>query len=53
MSGDLAFGLHAVGEVLRSRPEVVRIRFRYSDLTGGDAAALGFRFRDGDAVVVE
>jgi 23S rRNA (guanosine2251-2'-O)-methyltransferase len=24
MSGDLAFGLHAVGEVLRSRPEVVR-----------------------------
>lgn len=39
--------------VVRSRPEVVRIRFTYADLTGGDPAALGFRFRDGDAVVVE
>lgn len=39
--------------VVRSRPEVQRIRFRYSDLTGGEPRALAFRFRDGDAVVVE
>lgn len=39
--------------VVRKKPEVVRIRFRYSDLTGGDPAALSFQFKDGDAVVVE
>jgi len=39
--------------VVRNRPEVMRIRFRYADLTGGDPDALAFRFRTGDAVVVE
>lgn len=39
--------------VIRKKPEVLRVRFRYSDLAGGDPAALSFQFKDGDAVVVE
>jgi polysaccharide export outer membrane protein len=39
--------------VLRRYPEIVRIRFRYADLTGGQAECVGFRLRDGDVVVVE
>jgi polysaccharide export outer membrane protein len=30
-----------------------RVRFRYRDLTGGKAPAIGFRLRPGDVVVVE
>jgi polysaccharide biosynthesis/export protein len=39
--------------VLRRYPEIVRIRFRYADLTGGQAESCAFRLRDGDVVVVE
>ena len=39
--------------VVRKKPQIRRIRFRYSDLVGADPAALGFQFRDGDAVVIE
>ncbi len=39
--------------VIRRYPEIVRIRFRYADLTGGQVKSVGFRLRDGDIVVVE
>jgi polysaccharide biosynthesis/export protein len=39
--------------VLRRYPEIVRIRFRYADLTGGQQESVAFRLRDGDVVVVE
>ena len=39
--------------VIRKRPELVRIRFRYDDLKGGDPAATRFRLHDGDVIVVE
>jgi polysaccharide export outer membrane protein len=39
--------------VIRQQPELLRIRFRYADLVGGDPVALSFRLRDGDTVVVE
>lgn len=39
--------------VIRRYPEIVRVRFRYADLTGGQAKSVGFRLRDGDIVVVE
>jgi polysaccharide export outer membrane protein len=39
--------------VLRRYPEILRIRFRYADLTGGQQESLAFRLRDGDVVVVE
>jgi polysaccharide export outer membrane protein len=39
--------------VVRKKPEVLRVRFRYADLAGGDPDALAFQFKDGDAVVVE
>lgn len=39
--------------VIRQSPELMRVRFRYGDLIGGDPAALAFKLRDGDVVVVE
>lgn len=39
--------------VLRTRPAPQRIRFRYSDLTKPEAAAVKFRLREGDAILVE
>lgn len=39
--------------VVRSYPKRKRIRFRYSDLTGGVAAAVDFVLLDGDVIVVE
>lgn len=39
--------------VVRTYPSRQRIRFRYSDLTGGIARAVDFKLRDGDVVVVE
>ncbi len=39
--------------VLRPTPSAQRIRFRYADLTRPDAAAVLFRLRDGDTVLVE
>lgn len=39
--------------VLRAQPQPLRIRFRYSDLTRPEAAAIGFQLRDGDTIVVE
>lgn len=39
--------------VLRAKKSAQRIRFRYSDLTRPDPAALNFEMRDGDVVVVE
>ncbi len=39
--------------VLRQRPEPLRVRVRYEELVRGDHAAIGFRLRAGDVVVVE
>jgi polysaccharide biosynthesis/export protein len=39
--------------VLRQRPEAMRIRFRYKDLTQGDPQSVNFRLHDGDVVVVD
>jgi polysaccharide export outer membrane protein len=39
--------------VVRQFPKQERIRFRYSDLTGGVARSADFELRDGDIVVVE
>lgn len=39
--------------VLRKMPERVRIRFRYSQIVGGETASIDFKLRDGDVVVVE
>lgn len=39
--------------VIRQSPELLRVRLRYDDLIGGDPAALAFKLRDGDVVVVE
>jgi polysaccharide export outer membrane protein len=39
--------------VLRKAPERMRIRFRYSELIGGDSRSIDFRLRDGDVVVAE
>ncbi|MEO1227385.1 MAG: polysaccharide biosynthesis/export family protein [Myxococcota bacterium] len=39
--------------VVRKRPQLLRIRFRYDDLKGGDPASTTFRLRDGDVLVVE
>ncbi|MFO0633937.1 MAG: polysaccharide biosynthesis/export family protein [Nannocystaceae bacterium] len=39
--------------VVRKYPKAERIRFRYSDLTGGVERAAQFELRDGDVVVVE
>lgn len=39
--------------LIRTRPELIRVRFRYDDLKGGDPASTLFRLRDGDVIVVE
>lgn len=39
--------------VIRKRPSLIRIRFRYDDLKGGDAASNAFELHDGDVIVVE
>ncbi|MFO0722608.1 MAG: polysaccharide biosynthesis/export family protein [Myxococcota bacterium] len=39
--------------VIRQTPELLRVRFRYNDLIGGDPVALSFKLKDGDVVVVE
>lgn len=39
--------------IIRTRPKLMRIRFRYDDLKGGESASTLFRLRDGDVVVVE
>lgn len=39
--------------LIRTRPELIRIRFRYDDLKGGDPASTLFRLKDGDVIVVE
>jgi polysaccharide export outer membrane protein len=39
--------------VLRRYPRLVRVRFRYRDLVGGDPRSVEFRLRDGDTLVVE
>ena len=39
--------------VVRKRPKVLRVRFRYSDLVGAEPASTAFRLRDGDVIVVE
>lgn len=39
--------------VVREYPKRERIRFRYSDLTGGVERSAGFELRDGDVIVVE
>jgi len=39
--------------VLRSQPEMLRIRFRYDDLVGGIKPGSDFKLRDGDVIVVE
>lgn len=39
--------------VVRKRPDLLRIRFRYDDLKGADPASTLFRLRDGDVIVVE
>jgi polysaccharide export outer membrane protein len=37
----------------RAGPNTVRVRFTYDQLTGGEPAAINFRLRHGDVVVVE
>ncbi len=39
--------------VVREYPKRERIRFNYSDLTGGVERSAGFELRDGDVVVIE
>ena len=39
--------------VIRKRPDLVRVRFRYDDLKGGGKAATTFALHDGDVIVVE
>lgn len=39
--------------VIRQRPELRRIRFRYQHLKAADPASTTFRLRDGDVIVVE
>lgn len=39
--------------VIRKRPELIRVRFSYDDLKGGDPAGTNFRLHDGDVIVVE
>jgi polysaccharide export outer membrane protein len=39
--------------VVRKYPKYERIRFRYTDLTGGVERSLAFTLRDGDVIVVE
>lgn len=39
--------------IIRKRPQLIRVRFRYDDLKGGDPASTAFRLRDGDVLVVE
>lgn len=39
--------------VVRKRPRILRIRFRYDDLVGADQKATTFRLHDGDVIVVE
>jgi protein involved in polysaccharide export with SLBB domain len=39
--------------VLRAKQSGQRIRFRYTDLTRPDPAALNFELHEGDAVLVE
>ena len=39
--------------IIRRVPELVRIRFRYSDLTGATGAALTFRLKAGDTMLVQ
>jgi polysaccharide export outer membrane protein len=39
--------------VVRRDDSVPRVRFRYRDLSGGDARSLSFILRDGDVIVVE
>lgn len=39
--------------VIRKRPELRRIRFKYDDLKGGEPASNQFRLHDGDVIVVE
>lgn len=39
--------------VIRRSPSVVRVRFRYEDLTAGDPRSVTFLLRQGDVIVVE
>ncbi|MBX2813156.1 MAG: polysaccharide biosynthesis/export family protein [Myxococcales bacterium] len=39
--------------VLRKRPKLVRVRFTYDDLKGGDLASSTFELHDNDVIVVE
>ena len=39
--------------VIRQRPKLERIRFRYNDLKGADSKSTLFRLHDGDVIVVE
>ena len=39
--------------VVRKRPNLVRVRFRYDALKGADPASLAFELHDGDVIVVE
>ena len=39
--------------VMRSHPDLIRVRFRYEDLTRGVGTGWKFTLRDGDVVVVE
>lgn len=39
--------------VVRRRPDLIRVRFRYQDLKAVDPASTLFRLHDGDVIVVE
>jgi polysaccharide export outer membrane protein len=39
--------------VVRQKPIPQRVRFRFTDLTGGDAPSNRFELSDGDVIVVE
>jgi polysaccharide export outer membrane protein len=39
--------------ILRRNPRLIRIRFRYRDLVGGDPRSVEFKIRDGDTLIVE
>lgn len=39
--------------VIRHEPHLLRIRFRFRDLSGPEAISAGFRLNDGDVVLVE
>lgn len=39
--------------VVRKRPQVIRVRFRYDELKSGEPASSAFELHDGDVIVVE